>query len=110
MKLIFAIVHNEDGHKVTNALNKNSFGVTKLCSTGGFLRAGNTTLLVGVEDDQVDKVIELIEKESKSRKEVVSASMAPSTTMMGMFMTNPIEVTVGGATIFVVNVERMERV
>ena len=50
MKLVFAIVHDEDGPKVMEELNRNGFSVTKLCSTGGFLKAGNTTLLVGVDE------------------------------------------------------------
>ncbi len=109
MKLVFAIVHDEDGHKVMDELNKNGFSVTKLCSTGGFLRSGNTTLLVGVEEEKVDKVIEIVEKKSKSRKQVINSSMTPNG-MGGVFMPYPVEVVVGGATLFVIDVERFEKV
>lgn len=109
MKLVFAIVHDEDGHKVMDELNKNGFSVTKLCSSGGFLKAGNTTLLAGVEEDKVDLVIGIIEKKSKSRKQVLNSSMSPNG-MGGMFMPYPVEVVVGGATIFVLDVERFEKV
>jgi len=109
MKLVFAIVHDEDGHKVMSELNKNGFSVTKLCSTGGFLRAGNTTLLTGVEEDRVDEVIKIIEKKSKSRKQVLNSPMTPNG-VGGVYMPYPIEVVVGGATVFVLDVERFEKV
>jgi len=109
MKLVFAIVHDEDGHKVMDELNKNGFSVTKLCSTGGFLKSGNTTLLAGVEEDKVDTVIGIIEKKSKSRKQVLGSSMSPNG-LSGAFMPYPVEVVVGGATIFVLDVERFEKV
>ncbi|MCX7708858.1 MAG: cyclic-di-AMP receptor [Clostridia bacterium] len=109
MKLVFAIVHDEDGQKVVNELNKNGFSVTKLCSTGGFLRSGNTTLLVGVEEEKVDQVIGIVEKKSKSRKQVINSSMSPNG-LGGVFMPYPVEVVVGGATIFVIDVERFEKV
>lgn len=108
MKLVFAVVHDEDGPKVMDELNKNGFSVTKLCSTGGFLRAGNTTLLVGIEEDKLDTVIEIIKNKSKSRKQVINSSAIPNG-MGGMLMPYPVEVVVGGATIFVINVERYEK-
>ena len=49
MKLVIAIVHNDDVHKLRNALIENDFRVTKLATSGGFLRADNATLLIGVE-------------------------------------------------------------
>jgi uncharacterized protein YaaQ len=109
MKMVFAIVHDEDGPKVMEQLNKGGFSVTKLSSSGGFLRAGNTTLLVGIDDDNVDEVIEIIKKKSKSRKQVINSSMTPSG-MGGMFIPYPVEVVVGGATIFVIDVEKFEKV
>ncbi|MCX7923787.1 MAG: cyclic-di-AMP receptor [Clostridia bacterium] len=109
MKLVFAIIHDEDGQRVMSELNKNGFSVTKLCSTGGFLRSGNTTLLVGVEADNVDRVIEIIESKSKSRKQMINSSISPDG-LGGMYVPCPVEVTVGGATIFVTDVERFEKV
>lgn len=109
MKLVFAIVHDEDGPKVMDELNRNGFSVTKLCSTGGFLKAGNTTLLVGVDESNVDVVIDAIRRKSKSRKQVINSSMTPGG-MGGMFMPYPVEVVVGGATIFVLNVDHFEKV
>ena len=109
MKLVFAIVHDEDGHKVMEELNRNGFSVTKLCSSGGFLKAGNTTLLTGVEEDRLDEVIKIIEKKSKSRKQILNSSMTPNG-IGGVYMPYPVEIVVGGATIFVINVERFEKV
>lgn len=109
MKLVFAIVHDEDGPKVMEELNKNGFSVTKLCSSGGFLKAGNTTLLVGIEEENLDTVIEVIKKKSKSRKQVINSSMTPNG-MGGMFIPYPVEVVVGGATIFVLDVSHFEKV
>jgi uncharacterized protein YaaQ len=109
MKLVFAIVNDEDGRKVMDELNKSGFSVTKLCSSGGFLRAGNTTLLTGVEADEVETVIGIIEAKSKSRKQVLNSSSTPNG-LGGMFMPYPVEVLVGGGTIFVIDVERYEKV
>ncbi|NLH96421.1 MAG: hypothetical protein GX477_03680 [Clostridiaceae bacterium] len=109
MKLVFAIVHDEDGPKVMEELNRNGFSVTKLCSTGGFLKAGNTTLLVGVDEEHLDEVIEVIKKKSRSRKQVINSNMTPNG-VGGMFIPYPVEVVVGGATIFVLNVDRFEKV
>lgn len=108
MKLVFAIVHDDDGPKVMDELNKSGFSVTKLCSTGGFLKAGNTTLLVGIEEDKLEVVIDIIKKKSKSRKQLINSSMTPNGTG-GMFIPYPVEVVVGGATIFVIDVERFEK-
>lgn len=109
MKLVFAIVHDEDGPKVMDELNKNGFSVTKLCSSGGFLKAGNTTLLVGVDEASLDAVIDVIKRKSKSRKQVINSNMTPNG-MGGMFIPYPVEVVVGGATIFVLDVEHFEKV
>lgn len=108
MKLIIAIIHDEDNRKVMDALNENGFIVTKLCSTGGFLKAGNTTLLIGVDEDKVQEVISIIEKKSKMRKQMINST--PYNTAGIPIMIEPIEITVGGATIFVTDVERFEKV
>ena len=92
---------------VSAALTKAGFSVTKLATTGGFLMAGNTTFIVGTDDDKVDQVIETISKQSSRRTQLV-----PSTTTMdvGMYSSFPVEVTVGGSTIFVLSVDRFEKV
>lgn len=109
MKLILAIVHDDDGPKVMDELNKNGFMVTKLCSTGGFLRAGNTTLLAGVEESSVDTVIDIITKSSKSHKQMIN-SQEHQSEKGGKQDSKQREVVVGGATIFVLDIENFEKV
>lgn len=106
MKLIIAIVNKDDSHAVSSALTREGFSVTKMATTGGFLMAGNTTLLMGTDDSRVDEVISIIEKYSKKRTQMVS-SAAFGTSPESAF---PMELTVGGATIFVTDVERYEKV
>lgn len=109
MKLILAIVHDEDGNKVMSELNEQGFSVTKLATTGGFLKAGNMTLLVGTSEQNVPTVIDIIKRKSQTRKQVVSTPVLMSG--LGSSCTPyPVEVEVGGATIFVVDVERFEKV
>ena len=103
MKLILAIVSNEDHHAVQASLTKHGFSVTKLSTTGGFLRIGNTTLIIGTEDDKVETAIDLIKKESQTRTEVVPSTASYD---LGRYASFPLEVSVGGATIFVLNVEQ----
>jgi uncharacterized protein YaaQ len=103
MKLIIAVVSNDDSHSLSNALTKENFAVTKLATTGGFLKIGNTTMLIGTEEDRVEKCIEIIKEESKQRTELVPSTASYD---IGRFATFPVEVQVGGATIFVVDVEK----
>ena len=105
MKLIIAIVQDEDASRLVNQLMKNGYGVTKLATTGGFLRAGNTTLLIGMDDEKLHCVMEIIEKVCKSRKQI-APSPSPVAGSTGAYVPYPIEVMVGGATVFVMNVEQ----
>ncbi len=68
MKMVMAVIHDEDSHRLMEALTKEGFMATKLASTGGLLKTGNTTLFVGVEKDKVDKVVELIKEICKTSK------------------------------------------
>ena len=107
MKLIIAIVQDEDSSRLVSQLMKNGYGVTKLATTGGFLRAGNTTLLIGVDDEKLPAVMEIIEQVCKSRKQMTTAPTAMGS-MGGMpgASSYPVEVTVGGATVFVLSVDQ----
>lgn len=103
MKLVLAIMSNDDSPAVSSALTKENFQVTRLATTGGFLRAGNTTLIVGTEDDKVDRAIEVIGEYSRRRSEIVPTAAAYDEMR---YTTFPMEVQVGGATIFVLDVEQ----
>ena len=107
MKLLIAIVNNEDSAVVSSALTKEGFSVTKLSTTGGFLMIGNTTLLIGAEDDRVARAKEIINEYSKTRSKV-----AMTTDSLGRgLQKNSLEeeITVGGATVFVLDVESMDK-
>ena len=106
MKLIIAIINYDDAGAVVQSLSKQGFSSTRLSTTGGFLLAGNVTLLIGVEKDQVDQVVDIIRRHSHSRKQLMPAITEMS---HGFMPVMPVEVTVGGATLFVVDVERFER-
>ena len=109
MKLIVAIVQDEDAGRLVSALMDKGFGVTKLATTGGFLRAGNTTLLLGIDDEKIEKAMSIIEHVCKSRKQIAT-SPSPVAGTTGVYEPYPIEVMVGGATIFVLNVEQFIKI
>ena len=106
MKLILAIVSNDGATAVSAALTKENFSVTRLATTGGFLRAGNTTMIVGTEDDLVEHCIEIIGSESERRTEIVPSTASYD---IGRYASFPVEVQVGGATIFVLDVEQFRK-
>ena len=109
MKLVLAIVQDDDALDLIEELNDKGFRVTKLATTGGFLKSGNTTLMIGVEIDKVDIVINIIEEVCKRRKQVVSTQPGLSGES-GMYMPFPLEVEVGGATVFVIDVDEFVKI
>jgi uncharacterized protein YaaQ len=94
MKLIIAVVQNEDADDVVDALLDARYRATRLASTGGFLRRGNTTIMLGVQDEQVDDVLELIKQKAHPR---------PVTNPQGDAVKS------GAATVFVLELEQYER-
>jgi uncharacterized protein YaaQ len=108
MKLVTAVVHAEDAGALVDALLEKEYRATRLNSSGGFLKQGNATILIGVEDDQVDPVLELISANCHARKQFVNP-MPPIMEPGEFYMPYPVEVEVGGATVFVLPVERFER-
>ena len=105
MKLIYVIVRNVDSGRVTDSLNENGFYVTKLASTGGFLREGNTTLMIGTEEEKVDEVISVVKKECGPRQQIITNPVGSAE-----FFSTQVMVNVGGAIIFVMDVDRFERI
>ena len=104
MKLVIAIVQDQDAGSLIEDLTDKEFRVTKLASTGGFLKAGNTTLLIGVEDDLVEDVIRIIEENCKTRE--ITTSLLTVTMPGDTYIPYPLEVKVGGATLFILDVEQ----
>ena len=105
MKLIFAIISSEDSSRVCSSLAKAGIYFTKLATSGGFLSSGNTTLMIGIAAEKVDEVIELIASRCKKRKRMLASSSYETEAMAS----HTVEVTMGGATIFVTDVEKYEK-
>ena len=107
MKLILAIVNNDDSAIASSALTDEGFFVTKLSTTGGFLMVGNTTLLIGTDDDGVQTAIDILKKYCTTRKQVNTPTSSFGAGLQNFSL--PDEITVGGATVFVLNVDRTEK-
>lgn len=108
MKLIIAIVQDQDAISLIDDLTEENYRVTKLASTGGFLKSGNTTLLTGVEDEDVDHVVSIIERNCKTRE--ITTSLLNMTIPGETYIPYPLEVKVGGATLFILDVEQHIRI
>lgn len=113
MKLIYVIISNDDSDRVVYELNKENYSATKLSTTGGFLKKGNTTLMICTEDENVEKVAKLVENVCGKRETVEISVPIPSfsaTYSMPMYYnTAKQKVEVGGAVIFAVDVAYYNR-
>ncbi len=107
MKLIIAVVQDQDSDRTIKGLNEAGLRVTRVASTGGFFSVGNTTLLCGVDDDKVPAVINVLKTTCERRTRLIPAgpNIVESAAMMGAF----IEVEVGGAAVFLLDVEHFEQ-
>lgn len=111
MKIVYAIVSSDDGTRVTDALNEHQFAVTRLATTGGFLKKGNSTLMIGTEEEQVEEVINLIKETCGKRQKITCNVPSPNIASVSAgYMMIPMVVELGGATIFVTDVERFEKI
>ena len=106
MKLLIAVINSDDSHVVLDEITKAGFYATKLSTTGGFLRAGNLTLLMGVDDDKVDELLEILRVNCRKREEVTPIIPTYSS---GLVNAIPVNVTVGGATVFVLDVDQFHK-
>lgn len=104
MKLVMAIVQDKDSNRLANEFIDANIRATKLSSTGGFLKAGNSTFILGIEDNRVQDALEIIKKTCQSRNQFVSTPMTLDVSLDGQ-VPYPVEVEVGGATVFVLPVE-----
>ncbi len=107
MKLIITIVQDEDASRLTEEITNNNFQITRIASTGGFLKSGNTTLIIGVKKERVDEVLRIIEKVCKVRE--ITTSFSSSLTG-DTYIPYPMQIKIGGATVFTLDVERYERI
>ena len=97
MKLIFAIVQNDDSKRLIRALVQHRISVTRISTTGGFLHGGNTTLMIGVDKEKVEETLDIIKSKSSTLPGYADSSPTP------------VQVTLGGATVFIVDVEQFYR-
>ncbi|MFC4558532.1 cyclic-di-AMP receptor [Virgibacillus kekensis] len=104
MKLIIAVVQDKDTNRLTDALGEENFKITKLATTGGFLKEGNTTLMIGCEDEYVDEALDII-KDNCSQREQMVAPISPMGGNADSYIPKPVKVEVGGATVFILPIE-----
>ncbi|SDJ72025.1 cyclic-di-AMP receptor [Salimicrobium halophilum] len=104
MKMIVAIVQDKDTNRLTDALSEHDYKSTKLSTRGGFLKEGNTTLMIGVDDEDVDQVLEIIEENCSKRDQMV-APISPMGGNADSYIPKPVKVEVGGANVFVLPIE-----
>lgn len=107
MKLIMSIVHSDDAGRLVTALTESGYRATTISTTGGFLRQGNATIFVGTEDDKVDGVLDLIRENCRTRRQFINP-LPPVMEPGEMYMPTPVDVQLGGATVFVMDVARFE--
>lgn len=108
MKLAICIVHNRDRNKLTDEMLKAGFKFTVIGSTGGFLREGNSTLLIGVDEELVPALKEIVQASCKAREQMVNV-MPFEAAPPGAFIPSPVKVPVGGAVLFFLDVDEFVR-
>ncbi|MEP6752609.1 MAG: cyclic-di-AMP receptor [Candidatus Dormiibacterota bacterium] len=109
MKLVFAVVQGEDAQRTVEALGQAGFSSTRMSSTGGFLQQGNVTLLIGVDEEKVADAVHIIRENCRERSRYLTPAM-PTAEPGDFLAAFPVEVQVGGATVFVVPVDSFEKI
>ena len=108
LKLVIIIASDSDADRLMKRLIEQGLPATKIGSTGGFLHRGSATILSGVEGSEVDQVLAMVRAECHARTEFVPVQMLPFFGE-GTTLVEPVEVRVGGAIVFVLNVECFEK-
>jgi uncharacterized protein YaaQ len=108
MKLVMSIVHSDDAGRLVDALTGAGFRATTISTTGGFLRQGNATIFVGTDDALVAQVLQLIRDNCRTRTQYVNP-LPPVMEPGEMYLPTPVDVQVGGATVFVLDVAQFEQ-
>jgi uncharacterized protein YaaQ len=110
MKLIVAIAPEREQSQVVEALNKAGIVFTKLGSAGGFLHHGSTTLLIGIDDDQCERVLALLAQYCRKCERIVSVAPDPNPAIAaGSFAAQPVVAESGGGVAFVLDVDKFVR-
>jgi uncharacterized protein YaaQ len=108
MKLILAVIQQEDEGALSDALEQHDIGATRIGSSGGFLRTGNVTLMIAVEDARVEQALDLMRRHCQRRTRHLNPVL-PNLEARERFL-GSVPVEVGGATVFVLNLDRMEKI
>jgi uncharacterized protein YaaQ len=108
VKLLISVINRDDTYPLLDALVDKEYQATVISTMGGFLREGNATLLIGVQDEQVPEVLALIEANCHARVRYVSP-FPPVLESEGAYMSPPMEIQVGGAVVFMLDLERFEK-
>ena len=108
MKLMIAVIRHKDVYNLMVALVRSGISATKLVSTGGFLREGNSTILIGVDDDDIESVLDIVKSTCSAREQLVTpiTPVGPAES----YVPYPVGVVVGGATVFILPIERFVKV
>lgn len=106
MKLVFAIVHSDDAPGLLDALTRRGYRATRINTAGGFLKESNATILLGVEDELQDEVLGVLQTNCQTRTQFVNP-LPPVMEPGEFYMPYPVEVQIGGATVFVMDVEEV---
>src|SRR5699024_11799081 len=108
MNLIISVVQDKNTNRLSTYLRRGNFQTTKLATTGGFLKEGNTTLMRGCEDEHVDDALSII-KDNCSQREQMVAPISPMGGNADSYIPKPVKVEVGGATVFILPIESFFR-
>ena len=106
--LLICVVRDQDALKMVDILREKQISFTKLASTGGFLREGNTTLLIGIHEAKKNEVIDLIRSQCEHREEYIESAI-PVNEPIGPYVPQQAKVIRGGGVLFEVPIERYER-
>lgn len=106
MKLVMAVISNKDIGKVMAALSNEGFFVTRISTAGQFLTDGHTTVFMGTDDEKVEKLFEVIEKNVTKR---VVRQFGVESTIEGSLLKKPVDVEEYGAVAFVINVDEFRK-
>lgn len=104
MKLIIAVVQDKDANRLIDALSEGNFQTTKLATTGGFLKEGNTTLMIGCKEEYVEDALTII-RDNCSKREQMVAPISPMGGNADSYIPKPVKVEVGGAIVFILPIE-----
>ncbi|MGX6961603.1 cyclic-di-AMP receptor [Vagococcus xieshaowenii] len=105
MKIVLAIIQDQDAHRLSKKFTETNVRATKLSTTGSFLKSGNTTFIIGIEDERVEEVLELIKETCEAREQYMPNPTTSIDPTIDTFIGTTIKVPIGGATVFVLPVD-----